>query len=113
MLSPFASLRTLKCSCVCDTYLGTIAGSQCSAMAVYERTQAIRSVFTPQLSNITLGGARTPLASAQSGAPPIGRWLFIVLIEDEVPLALFCETSLKFSEARGYKNISVQACWSW
>lgn len=77
-------------------------------MAVYEGTQAIRNVFSLQLSNITLGGARTPLAIAQSGAAPIGRRLFIVLIEDEVRLAVFCETSPKFSEARGYKNISVQ-----
>lgn len=96
-----------------DTYQGTIAGSQCSAMAVCEGTEAIRSVFSLQLSNITLGGARIPLASAQSGAHLIGRRLFIVLIEDEVLLAVFCETSLKFSEARGYENISGRACWSW
>lgn len=82
-------------------------------MAVYEGAQAIRSVFSLQLSNITLGGARTPLDSAQSGVPAIGRRLFIVLIEDEVPLVVFCETSPKFCEARGYKNISVRACWSW
>lgn len=84
-----------------------------SAMAVCEAAQAIRSVFTPQLSNITLCGARTLLVSARSGAPLIGRGVFIVLIEDEVLLVVFCETSLKFSEARGYKNISVRACWSW
>lgn len=82
-------------------------------MAVCERTQAIRSVFSLQLSNITLGGARAPLVGGWAGAALIGQRLFIVLIEDEVLLVSFCETSLKFSEARGYKNISVGACWSW
>lgn len=73
-------------------------------MAVCEGIQAIRSVFTPQLTNITLGGACTPLASGQSGPPTIGHRLFIVLIEDEVPLALFYATSQNFSEARVYKT---------
>lgn len=65
------------------------------------------------LLSITLGGAHTPLAGDHIAALLIGGLLFIVLIEDGRRLASFCETSPKFSEARGYKNISAPACWSW
>lgn len=50
----------------------------------------------PPLASITLGGARAPLASVRPGAPLIGRGRFIVLIQDELQLAAFCETSLAF-----------------
>lgn len=60
------------------------------------------------LLTITLGGAHTPLAGTHSAPLLIGGLLFIVLIEDARPLASFCETSLKFSEARGYKNIQLE-----
>lgn len=79
-------------------------------MAVYERElrrYAVSSVFSSL--NITLGGARTALASAPSVVALIGRRLSIVLIEDDTRLAGFCETSPKFSEARGYKNIAARA----
>lgn len=69
------------------------------------RRYAVSSVFSSL--NITLDGACNQLASARSVAPRIGRKLFIVLIEDDLPLALFCETSPKFCEAGGYKNIGV------
>lgn len=79
-------------------------------MAGYEgelRRYAVSSVFSSL--NITLGGARAPLASAPSAVALIGRGLSIVLIEDGTLLAGFWETSQKFFEARGYKNITAGA----
>lgn len=71
--------------------------------------RAIRSVFSPRLANITLGGARTPLVGARAGGALIGPRLFIVLIEDALPLVAFCETSREFCVARLYENTSVRA----
>lgn len=60
------------------------------------------------LLTITLAGAHAPLAGTHSAALLIGGLLFIVLIEDGRLFASFWETSLKFSEARGYKNILLE-----
>lgn len=72
----------------------------CNGCVRAHRRYAVSSLLT-----ITLGGAHAPLAGTRSAALLIGGLLFIVLIEDGRLFASFCETSLKFSEARGYKNI--------
>lgn len=98
-----------KCPCVILTKGLQLGLNALQWLCVREH----RRYAVSSLLNITLGGARTPLVSRRSVALLIGWRLFIVLIEDELPLVSFCETSLTFSEARGYKNISVRACWSW
>lgn len=72
----------------------------CNGCVRAHRRYAVSSLLT-----ITLGGAHAPLAGTHSAALLIGGLFFIVLIEDGRLFASFCETSLKFSEARGYKNI--------
>jgi hypothetical protein len=56
---------------------------------LYVELPAIRSVFSLSFCNITVDGARPPLATAKCIARLIGYNFFIALISDDAPLAIF------------------------